>query len=241
MDHDPLPGGRWRTTTAIKQLILSRGLQPGDPMPTESELVATTGVSRSKLREAVRTLTALDILEVRHGTGTFVGEMSMRPLVEGMVFRGVLAAGADTTMLREVVEVRTGLDLGLGPRIVERLAGGDDAELRACVRAMTHAAARGVGFTDEDRTFHLTLGERLGNTLYGEIVAAFWDIHMSVAPRLGLAGARDLTDTALAHERMLDAAIAGDLDAYREAVIDHYAPIRRVLAQHDKTPTTKQT
>ncbi|WP_232547102.1 FadR/GntR family transcriptional regulator [Propioniciclava soli] len=236
MDHDPLPGGRWHTTTAIKELMLARGLKPGDPMPTESELVETTGVSRSKLREAVRTLTALDILQVRHGTGTFVGQLSMRPLVEGMVFRGVLAPGDDTTMLTQVVEVRTGLDLGLAPRIVERLAGRDDPELRACVRAMADAAGRGESFSSEDRTFHLTLAERLGNDLYGEIVAAFWDIHMTVAPRLGLAGPRDLTDTALAHERMLDAAIAGDIDAYRAAVVDHYTPILRMLGQHGPSP-----
>lgn len=237
MDHDPLPEGRWRTTTAIKELILTRGLKPGDPMPTENELVDVIGVSRSKLREAVRTLVALDILEVRHGTGTFVGQLSLRPLVEGMVFRGVLAPADDFTALREVVEVRTGLDLGLGPSIVERLTGGDDPELRRCVDAITRAAQRGESFSQWDRLFHLTLAERLGNHLYGQLVAAFWDIHTTVAPRLGVPTSPEMMDTALAHERMLDAAIAGDIEAYRLAVVAHYEPLLSVLAKSDAENT----
>lgn len=217
------------TTTAIKELILARGLRPGDPMPTEAELMETLGVSRSNVREAVRTLVALDILEVRHGTGTFVGQLSLRPLVEGMVFRGVLSPGPDHTALREVIEVRTGLDLSLAPRIVERLAGQESADLRSCVDEMTTLAARNEPFGEPDRRFHLLLAQRLGNGLYGQLVAAFFDIHGAVAPTLGVVAQQDLDQTAAAHTRLLDAAIAGDLDRYRAAVLDHYEPLLRVL------------
>lgn len=217
------------TTGAIKDLILARGLRPGDPMPTEAELVDELGVSRSSVREAVRTLVALDILEVRHGTGTFVGQLSLRPLVEGMVFRGVLIPGVENSMLREIVEVRTGLDLSLAPQVVAYLPGDEAADLRDCVERMKAAAAANHTFPDEDREFHLLLAERLGNALYGQLVAAFWDIHMTVAPSLGVAAQRDLDETSVAHERMLDAALAGDLPAYRDAVAAHYEPILRVL------------
>lgn len=239
-DRDRRGEGARATASAIKELMLTRGLQPGDPMPTEAELVAELGVSRSSVREAVRTLVALDILEVRHGTGTFVGQLSLRPLVEGMVFRGVLLPGVDNAVMRQVVEVRTGLDLSLAPQVVARLGGpggeGADADadgaedLRACVDRMKELAARGQPFAEEDRSFHLLLAERLGNELYGQLVAAFWDIHMTVGPRLGIVAQRDLDETAAAHERMLEAALAGDLDGYRAAVLAHYEPILRVLS-----------
>lgn len=230
MKQDHHRDGARATVAGIKDLILARGLHPGDAMPTEAELVEELGVSRSSVREAVRTLVALDILEVRHGTGTFVGQLSLRPLVEGMVFRGVLVPGDENSMLREIVEVRTGLDMSLAPLIVEGLAGQEVDELRSCVNRMRQRAAQNQPFTDEDRAFHLLLAECVHNGLYGQLVAAFWDIHMTVAPRLGVVGQRDLDETVLAHERMLDAAVAGDLVAYREAVLAHYEPILRVLA-----------
>ena len=229
MKPDRYRSGTTATAKGIKELILARGLHPGDAMPTEAELVEELRVSRSNVREAVRTLVALDILEVRHGTGTFVGSLSLRPLVEGMVFRGVLLPGEENAMLREIVEVRTGLDMSLAPQIVERLSGGDADDLRSCVALMKAKAARHEQFPEEDRLFHLLLAERLGNGLYGQLVAAFWDIHMTVGPSLGAAPQRELDATALAHERMLHAALAGDLAEYQDAVRAHYEPILRML------------
>lgn len=217
--------------SAIKDLILTRGLRPGDPMPTEAELMEELAVSRSSIREAVRTLVALDLLQVRHGTGTFVGQMSLRPLVEAVVFRGVLNPGEGYESLRDVIEVRLGLDFALAPRVVERLAHTDAPELRASVEAMLAAAERNETSPDADRAFHLQLADRLGNRLYGELVGAFWDIHRAMSPRLGLASRRDVTETAQAHADLLAAAMAGDLAGYRGSIQAHYAPLIRVLDQ----------
>ncbi len=218
-----------RTLTAIKELILNRGLRPGDAMPTENELAELTSSSRPAVREAVRTLVALDILDVRHGTGTFVGQMSLRPLVEGLVFRGVLMPGNDFEALREVVEVRTVLDLALAPQVVSKLAGTDAADLRALVGDMREAADRGAVAPEADRAFHEGLAVRLGNMLYRQLVGAFWDVHATVQPHLGLPTPQDLIDTAAAHGALVDAAVAGDLGAYEQALHDHYAPLLRVL------------
>ncbi len=217
------------TAEALKSLILARGLRPGDPLPTEAELVELLGVSRSNLREAIRSLVAIDILEVRHGTGTFIGQLSLRPLVNGLAFKGLLLPGDDFATLRQIVEIRTVLDQGLAAGVVERLAGDDAPELYDLCEKMTGAAARGETFTELDREFHLVLASLLGNDLYGQLVAAFWDVHQIVAPRLGLPSARDVAETAAAHRALLDAAIAGDLDRYRAAVHEHYAPLLRVL------------
>lgn len=218
-----------QTIQAIKELIVARGLRPGDPMPTEAELAELLEVSRSNLREAIRTLVTLDILEVRHGTGMFVGQLSLRPLVEGLSFKSVLLPGDDFEILRQVVEVRVALDLALAPGVVERLAGSNEPELTALCDEMTSAADRDEMFAAADRAFHLSLAARLGNELYGQLVAAFWDVHTIVAPRLGLPSTRDVVDTALAHRAMLQAALSGNLEAYREAVTEHYRPLLRSL------------
>lgn len=218
-----------QTIRGVKDLILSQNLGPGDPLPTESELMSRLGVSRSSLREAVRTLVALDILEVRHGTGTFVGQLSLRPLVEGLTFKGILLPGDDFETLRQVVEVRTALDLALAPGIVERLAQESALELVELCDEMSEAGGRNEDFGPADRAFHLGLANRAGNELYGQLVAAFWDVHTIVAPRLGVPSPRDRSETAQAHRAMLDAGLRGDLDAYRSAVEAHYQPLLRSL------------
>ena len=75
------------TVERIKQLIATNGLRPGGCLPSESDLCDSLGVSRSSLREAVRTLSTLEIVEVQHGRGTFVGNATLRPLVETLAFR----------------------------------------------------------------------------------------------------------------------------------------------------------
>lgn len=220
-----------RNTTAeqIKRLILRNGLHSGDMIPTESELCAELGVSRSSVREAIRTLATLDIVEVRHGHGTVVGQMQLKPLVETLVFRGVLSPGNELAALREVVELRQVFDLALADQVIASHRGKDNPRLAELVRQMRDHAEAGESFPDEDREFHTELLAPITNQLAGQIVAAFWDIHTAVLPRLGLALPNDILLTARAHEDILLAAQRGDLEAYRQATIAHYAPLLRML------------
>ncbi len=217
------------TADALKQLILDRQLQPGDPLPSEAELTTMLDVSRSNLREAIRTLVAIDILEVRHGTGTFIGPMTLRPLVNGLTFKGLLMPGEDFDTLRQVIEMRRVLDLGLAPRIVKRLHGQTRSPLHTICDEMDAAVGHHDRFAEADRDFHLAIAGQTGNELYVQLVGAFWDVHRIVSPRLGIQATRDQVDTAGSHRSLLDAAVAGDLERYSQAIDEHYAPLMRVL------------
>lgn len=220
---------RSSVTDQIKDFILTKGLKSGDLMPTEAEICAELGVSRSSVREAIRTLAALDIVEVKHGYGTYVGQLSLAPLVEGLVFRGVLRPQDDFAALREVIEVREALDLVMAPQIIEAIHGTTDDVLEGLVSTMVSKAEAGEAFAEEDLAFHSRLLDYLDNTLVGQLVAAFWEINTVLYPKLGLAPADDIDETARAHGAMLAAAKAGDINAYREAVVAHYLPLRRSL------------
>ena len=213
----------------IKSFILSEGLRPGDPLPSESDLCGQLGVSRSSVREAIRTLQTLDIVEVKHGRGTFVGAMSLQPLGETLAFRSVISPGDDFRALREVVDVRMSLDLNYAERIVRHFAGTRHVALHALVGDMVDAAKRGESFTAADRQFHTQLLSETGCEIVSQLVAAFWDVHTSVLPQLSIPTPHDIEVTARAHGDILAAAEAGDVDAYRQAVNDHYAPLLRVL------------
>lgn len=221
-----------RVTTAdqIKRLILSRNLSPGDPLPTEAELCETLDVSRSSVREAVRTLSTLDIVDVRHGHGTYVGSMSLAPMVATLVFRGVLSPEGSLRALREVVDVRLALDLSMAERVVEAAQTEDTTELDDLVHEMVDKASRGEMFLEADRAFHTQLFSTIDNHLVGQLVGAFWDVHTAVVPQLDLSQPADIHQTAKAHGDMLAAARAGDVEAYRQAVVEHYQPLQRGLA-----------
>lgn len=225
-------GRKVTTSDRIKDLILSDGLRPGDLLPTEGELCTRLGVSRSNVREAIRKLSTLDIVDVRHGHGTYVGEMTLDALVEALVFRGVLSPGDDLDALRDVVEVRKALDHGMSEQIVDALNGTENSELKDLVDEMTALAAAGKTFPQQDRAFHTGLLAKLGNSLVGQLVAAFWDVHTAVLPKLNVAVAADLEQTAQAHGLMLEAAESGDSEAFRAAITAHYEPIMRALEQN---------
>ena len=229
-----------RSTTAdqIKQLILTSNLRPGDPLPTEAELCDALDVSRSSVREAVRTLSTLDIVDVRHGHGTYVGKMSLDPMVEALVFRGVLAPNGSLEALSEVVEVRLALDLAMAEKVVTAIEGADTTELESMVDEMVAKAARGETFLEADRSFHTTLFEATGNRLAAQLVGAFWDVHTAVVPQLGIAQPADIQLTARAHGDMLAAARRGDTEGYRRAVVEHYRPLQRSLTLAGERPAS---
>lgn len=87
----------------IKGMIVAGALRPGDRLPKESELAAELGLSRNSLREAVRALSLIRILDVRQGDGTYVTSLDPQLLLEAMSF--VVDFHRDDTVL-EFLAVR---------------------------------------------------------------------------------------------------------------------------------------
>ena len=233
-DFPPLGSGmrsgprRQEVVAGIKEYILRNQLKPGDLLPTEAELCEAVGASRSSVREAVKTLSALDIVEVRHGHGTYVGGMSLAALVESLAFRGLLSGEADHHVLEQVVEVRQTLEQGLSAQITAGLDDDQLEALRGLASEMTEAASRGEDFLELDRTFHLTLMQPLANDLIEQLTGAFWEVQAIVAPSLGQSPP-DLKETARLHVAIVDAAETRDTTAFQAAVAAHYAPVRGLI------------
>ena len=219
------------TMDAIKSYILRERLQSGDVMPTETQLCDTIGASRSSVREAVRKLEALNIVKVEHGKGTFVGSLSLDPMVETLAFRSMVSVGKNFTDLQDVVELRRFLDLGCAGEVVVSLAGSEQPRLMELAESMTNTAKEGKTFLALDIDFHMGILDSLDNTIVKQMVRSLWLVHMAVLPQLGLPVSSELDRTAEAHKRMLNAALAGNVEEYRKAVIDHYEPIESILKQ----------
>lgn len=213
----------------IKDYIISHHLRRGDPLPSEGEMASQLAASRNAIREAVKTLQALGIVETRHGQGTFVGDFSLNALVAGLTFRIRLAANQDLRTVRELLEIRQMLECGLVARLTDLVTESHLAELRALVNRMEELAARGEIFLEEDRAFHEILYRPLDNSLVIQLLQAFWEIYHIVEPELPLSEEQP-DGTVTGHRRIIEALEAGDKNAALTAMIAHFDGVKNRIA-----------
>lgn len=228
------------TVEGIKRYIRDHGLRPGDALPSETAICEELGCSRSSVRESMRTLASLDIVEVRHGYGTYVSGMSLAPLVNGMVLRLVLDPDQALCNLMHVVDTRIALDLSVAEELAEIHRGQDLSELYGLVESMRQAHARGETFASSDQAFHRRLLQDLKNPLIKELSDAFWQIHTEVVPLLEVSAPADIDATIDAHESMLKALHDGDAETYRQIVHDHYGPLRRAIGRQQQINASEE-
>jgi DNA-binding FadR family transcriptional regulator len=213
--------GRSRETVQdrIVTLIHERKLPAGAPIPTEQQLMDLLGASRNSVREAVRALQALGIVEIRHGFGTFVGRAPLDVLGPSLEFRirsGPLHA------IHDLVEIREILETGLIGRVAETATPARLAALDALVTAMgTDLQA--------DRAFHALLYEGCGNELVLQLIDLFWQVYHQVEPLLG-SPEEYRPDIMANHRRIVAALRAGDAAAARQAMARHFTDVKRRIA-----------
>ena len=215
----------------IKRLIIDRRLPSGAPLPTETELMELLDASRNSVREALKALQAMGIVEIRHGFGTYVGPMSMAPMTEGLSFRTVAGHYRGEDSLLQLLELREAIETGLVARLIgERgtARAAVPAELERVVARMREEAESGDVRAATDRAFHAALYSGLGNTLLSEVLDAFWDAFHRV--RTDLADPRqDPMVTWRQHAEILAAVRAGDTLRAENAVRAHFGNIRARL------------
>ena len=213
----------------IVELVVAMDLDPGDPLPPEPELMRTLGVSRNSVREALKGLQALGIVDVRHGYGTYVGTGALRSLAPGLLFHSRLGVRRDNPRaLLDIVEVRALLESGLIRRAARELNRADLDRLREELDAL--AAGGDEGRAGHDRRFHELLYEPLGNELALQLIALFWDVYRQLEADM----AKPRTDhehVVRQHGQVLDALEAGDPDGAAATIAEHFADITDRIEQ----------
>jgi GntR family transcriptional repressor for pyruvate dehydrogenase complex len=137
--------------------ITSGKLLPGSRLPTEQEMIAATGVSRTVIREAVAALRADRLVVSRQGIGTFVAEHVRRPFRVDFDERSSLAD------VLNVMELRTGVEVEAAGLAAERASPAQVKKIAERLAAVQAAIDRNETAVDQDFAFHCEIAESTGN------------------------------------------------------------------------------
>ncbi|MDG6895282.1 FadR/GntR family transcriptional regulator [Volucribacter amazonae] len=214
----------------IKQLILQRQLKSGDLMPTENELIELFSVSRSSLREAIKSLEALHILDIRHGIGTFVGESSLVPMIRGLTFYAQLHLQDNLKNILDILDVREILQYGFAPMAVAQITDIEVQSLLELVAIIEQNAYKNQFSLNEERHIHLLIYQSINNHLLTQYLDAFWQIYQQLEKDLP-----KLTTTptmvAMQYRELVDAIEARDLERTQRAILYYFQQIRLGLTK----------
>ena len=217
--------------TDILELILERDLVPGDPLPTENELTAALGVGRNTLRESLKALQALGVIEIRHGFGMFVAPSNFEALTDGLTFRARLSLRHHGEEALQLVEVRQALESGLVGAAMDRISAEQLAAVEESVGRMEALAAAGDPFIEADAEFHRRLFEPLNNDLLMGLMDVFWKVYRRIHLELGGPYAVDLQATAAVHRGIYEAVASADKALASERLSTHFDDIRDIIVR----------
>ena len=155
----------------LEQLIVER-MKPGDMLPPERELAENFGVSRSSVRDAIRRLELVGMVEPRQGSGTVVREVSTDNLINPLTT--VLLQ--KRKLVVELLDVRKMLEPPLAARAASHASATDMAEMEDILRRQDEKLRRGQVAIEEDNEFHYTIAMASENSVVLKILDVLMDL-----------------------------------------------------------------
>ena len=208
----------------IRRLISEGELKPGDLLPPERELVAKLGVGRGSIRDAVRTLEVMGILEARQGHGTVVRDLSADALVVPLS----LVLTRKRELVTELLDVRRMIEPGLAARAAKNATAEELAHMAAILERHEAKLRRGEEAMDEDSDFHYAIALAARNSVVLRVLDVLMDLLRESRSRsLQVAGRPQRSFDG--HRRILRALQKRDAKAAEAAVRRHLKEIEEVV------------
>lgn len=214
----------------IKAMLMSGELKPGDRLPPEKELGDKLGLSRSSLREAVKALELIRVLDVRRGDGTYVTSLEPRLLLEAMSF--VVDLHQDASVL-EILEVRRILEPAAAAAAVSR-ATADDVRVLEEMLATVQETTSVEDLVAHDVTFHGYISQLSGNTYLSSLLDTLSSSTLRARIWRGLTEKNAVAQTLAEHRGIVNAIAAGDPELTRSLLTVHINGVQRWLQETDR-------
>ena len=209
----------------IKKMIVSGELLPGDRLPKEHDLAAQLGLSRNSLREAVRALSLLNILDVRHGDGTFVSSLEPRLLLEAVTF--ILDFRQDDTVM-QAFQVRGILEPAATALAAQRISEQELAELRELLDVLGERPSI-EDLVANDLKFHTRIAAASGIPLLCSLLETISGATVRARIWRGITQEEAVQRTLAEHRSILEALSLHDTEAARAWATVHVTGVTRWL------------
>jgi DNA-binding FadR family transcriptional regulator len=210
----------------IKAMIVSGALRAGDRLPREADLAAELGLSRSSLREAVRALALINILDVRRGDGTYVTSLEPAVMLEALNF--IVDFHRDASVL-EFLQVRRILEPAATALAAERIAGHEIDDLRLLLDSLG-PQPEVDDLVASDLEFHRRIAASSGNSVLSSLLDTISAPTTRARIWRGLtqSGARERT--LAEHRAILDALASRDAEVARSWATVHISNVEQWLS-----------
>jgi DNA-binding FadR family transcriptional regulator len=154
----------------IKDYIVENNLKADDSLPSEGQIAEMLEVSRSPVREAVKALQSLGIIEAKQGEGLFVREWNLDPLLETLNY----GMRISPIKLRELYQIRVWLEVAVTDKVIEKITDQELIELDILMLRWEQIMKAGKAYTHLDEDFHRILLGVSGNESLVKLFEAFW-------------------------------------------------------------------
>jgi GntR family transcriptional regulator, transcriptional repressor for pyruvate dehydrogenase complex len=207
----------------IERLILKK-LSPGDKLPGERELAELLGVSRSSIRDAIRRLELMGLVQPRQGAGTVVQEISAEALVTPL--SNVIANKRQ--LVGELLDFRKMLEPPLAARAAKHARLKEIAEMEEILRRQDKRVRRGEAAIEEDTEFHYSIAMASGNSVVLKVLDVIMDMLRETRTRSLQTEGRPQKSFA-GHRRILAAIKRGNAEAAELAMRQHIEDVEKMV------------
>ncbi|MFZ5856867.1 MAG: FadR/GntR family transcriptional regulator [Chloroflexota bacterium] len=204
----------------IKEYILEHNLKPGDALPPEGQLVEELGVGRSSVREAVKSLQSMGIVDVRQGDGLYVRELNFDPMLETFLF----GMQFNPHTLAELLQIRIWLEVAVIGDAVEHIGADEVAKLEDLLKTWEARVQDGEEYSDLDESFHQIVYGVLQNDTLMKFFSVFWVTFTSLESEL--TRDTDPENVLEFHKRILEAIQSRDPSQARTQLLQHFDHVK---------------
>jgi GntR family transcriptional regulator, transcriptional repressor for pyruvate dehydrogenase complex len=213
-----------RIAQSLLTLIKEKQLRPGDRLPPERELAAMMKVSRPSLREALRALQIMNIIDNRQGSGTYVTSLEPERLIEHL---DIIFTLNDSTYL-ELFQARRILEVGASELAARSITDEEIGELETCLDMATEALNDPETFLEIDLDLHRKILGATRNKILALFMRSISQLSIYSRRRTGEnVGVR--RQTINDHRAIVQALKSRDPAAARQAMLDHLSHVEEAM------------